>query len=290
MSRLAVLSSKPQHYLEAIEDLKSLYIARGYPIALVNKWTKDNLSKRWDLRHSESKASGEVFVLKSHYNPVWSSFDIQKLGNIIKESWRSSLYSFAVQPQETFQHTDEVPEEPRQGTTSPSPSPQPSNRPFNPPELVQQQLDDMWSRPRRPGPALTPRTRALEHTTPVLSSQPDLTADRDKNSNGTLRSTLVTYSHTSDSPEALSTRAELDKASESLVFTGRFTRLGGAKSLEAERVLNIESLGYFDKRWLVSRKRNTNLGDLVNQWKKTVINKHLNDGPAIAESLDEWRQ
>ncbi|THG97257.1 hypothetical protein EW026_g4708 [Hermanssonia centrifuga] len=33
--------------------------------ALVNKWTKDNLSKRWN---SDSKATGEVFVFKSHYN------------------------------------------------------------------------------------------------------------------------------------------------------------------------------------------------------------------------------
>ena len=87
MSRMAVLSSKPEHYLEAIRELKALYVARGYPIDLVSKWIKEHCSKRWENRHHEvNQDPGQPFVLKTHYNPAWSTFNIQDLSKCITDS------------------------------------------------------------------------------------------------------------------------------------------------------------------------------------------------------------
>ena len=81
MSRLATLSSRLEHYLEAIKDLGDLYLGRGYPDLLVKRWIKDNLAKRWESRlaqPTEEGASG-VFVLKSQFNPIWEKFNVKEL-------------------------------------------------------------------------------------------------------------------------------------------------------------------------------------------------------------------
>ena len=94
MSRLATLSSRLEYYRDAIGDLRSLYIARGYPEALVRKWTLDNYGKRWENRLGDPIKREDVFVLKSHFNPAWSAFNVHELGQTITDSWLSSLDSF----------------------------------------------------------------------------------------------------------------------------------------------------------------------------------------------------
>ena len=42
-------------------------------------------------------------------------------------------------------------------------------------------------------------------------------------------------------------------------------------TLEVHRVLDVGSIGFYDRKWLVSRRRNTSLGDLTNVWKKAVL-------------------
>ena len=91
MSRLATLSSKRSHYLDAVRELGLLYIARGYPGDLVNSWIKNYLAVRWADRLSEPSSAGVVFVLKSTFNPVWSRFNVQDLGQRVKETWISEL-------------------------------------------------------------------------------------------------------------------------------------------------------------------------------------------------------
>ncbi|OBZ78470.1 hypothetical protein A0H81_01615 [Grifola frondosa] len=95
MSRLAVLSSKPEHYSDAIEQLKQLYIGRGYPLDLVRKWTNDNYSKRWVKKLTNVNNVAETpFVIKSHFSPSWSLFDVHKLGQSVVNSWLGSMASY----------------------------------------------------------------------------------------------------------------------------------------------------------------------------------------------------
>ena len=92
MSRLATLSSKQKHYLTAIEELASLYIGRGYPMALVRNWIKDNSAKRWANRLGEpTERNPSIFVLKSSFNPAWDRFNVHELATCIKEAWLKSI-------------------------------------------------------------------------------------------------------------------------------------------------------------------------------------------------------
>jgi hypothetical protein len=87
MSRLATLCSRPGDYLDALQDLRSLYIARGYPGNLVNNWLKQHTSKRWANRLGAPQETSDVFVLKSTYNQAWHSFNIHELGQTVTEHW-----------------------------------------------------------------------------------------------------------------------------------------------------------------------------------------------------------
>nr|GAT48941.1 predicted protein [Mycena chlorophos] len=92
MSRLATLSSKRSHYTNAIKDLVALYIKRGYPQVLVERWTRDNILERWSKRLNVHKANqdepGEVLVLKSTFNSAWNYFSSKELGDTILGFWR----------------------------------------------------------------------------------------------------------------------------------------------------------------------------------------------------------
>jgi hypothetical protein len=87
MSRLATLSSQAQYYLEAVQELAYLYIARGYPVDLVNSWVKEYSALRWRNRLGEASESTDVFVLKTSFNPAWSAFNVHELGQTVIESW-----------------------------------------------------------------------------------------------------------------------------------------------------------------------------------------------------------
>ena len=60
-----------------------------------------------------------------------------------------------------------------------------------------------------------------------------------------------------------------------------------ANSKEVERVLDVRTVGFFDKKWIVSRKRTRNLGDFVSTWKKSLLKSTpLED--TLMEFVDEW--
>ena len=84
--------------------------------------------------------------------------------------------------------------------------------------------------------------------------------------------------------------AESNSAGDGFVFTGRLRALKGNRQLEVERVFDVGTLGFFDRRWLVSRKKNRTLGDYTNQWRKTLIDKltELDEDFAIGAHLDNW--
>ena len=91
MSRLAVLCSTPNAYLEAIDELRSLYIARGYPVNLVDAWLRDNTAKRWENRLGDPRKARDAFVLKSRFNQAWDGFNVHELGQTVVDSWLTWL-------------------------------------------------------------------------------------------------------------------------------------------------------------------------------------------------------
>jgi hypothetical protein len=96
MSRLATLSSRPETYVDALCHLKTLYVARGYPEPLLNSWLRDNKEKRWQARLQEKvRREGSVFVLKSQFNPVFDSFNVHELFDVIRKEWTRSCEGLA---------------------------------------------------------------------------------------------------------------------------------------------------------------------------------------------------
>ena len=95
MSRLATLCSLYSHYIDAIKSLVALYVKRGYPQDLVNKWTSDNFSERWKKRltvsNNQPSAPEEVLVLKSTFNSAWNYFSAKELGDEILGFWQQWL-------------------------------------------------------------------------------------------------------------------------------------------------------------------------------------------------------
>ena len=60
------------------------------------------------------------------------------------------------------------------------------------------------------------------------------------------------------------------------------------RSLLVEHVLDVRSVGFFDKRWIVSRKRNKNVFDYTSIWKKNLLkNSSVDDG--LADFVDAWQ-
>jgi hypothetical protein len=94
MSRMAILCSSSANYIEALRDLASIYVARGYPYPLVKKWLKENTAKRWQSRFSEKRVSrvsdlraSKLLVLKTTFDPVWEAFNVHELSDVIVNTW-----------------------------------------------------------------------------------------------------------------------------------------------------------------------------------------------------------
>ena len=180
LSRLSVLCSHKEIYIEAVRDLNALYQARGYPIPLVTSWCKKNIQERWEKRFSSRDATdqgdGSVLVLKTRFDDVWNWFSATELGETVTKYW-VEWYERAAEGR--FISTD----------------------------------------PSRPFPAPDP---LLLHD--LVDIRPELF---------------------------------------------RIAKVEG----EDVHIPDLGKIGILGSRWLVSRKRNTNLFDLANVWKKTVFRK-----------------
>ena len=303
MSRLAVLSSKPEHYLEALADLQALYIARGYPTDLVRKWTKENSNKRWLNRHNKSEPSGEVFVLKSKYNPAWTAFNIHELQQTVVSSWRSSLLKYEGQMMNVRDRArGKLPDlAPREVIVTPVPELDPPRRPVE--GLVQRTLEDLWVRRGR-------RTEAGDDDGVVVSpdqeSGPFSFDGERRELSVNVEGLSLVVPGTYPSPEAMDTEDSPAAASGSELAddkpflpdepgwqsTGSLRRVGHSHAYEIERVPDANYLGYTDRRWLVSRKRNDTLGNHVNKWRKRMLKVETFSAEDLAlldRAVDEWQ-
>ena len=79
-SRLATLSSKLEHYLEAVHKLFNLYVARGYLAKIIKHWRKQYIQKHWEVKDTpKTDLTEHVIVLKTVFNDVWDNFNIHDL-------------------------------------------------------------------------------------------------------------------------------------------------------------------------------------------------------------------
>ena len=263
--------------------------------------------------------TGTVFVLKSYYNPVWVSFNIHELSNRINESWRSSLANMAKQMQRVHAGAAPRPELTAHTTTwSLGGTPEPAAGPqqelpakAGPSNTVQRTLEDVWfprkkrdssqtayERSRSPSGtrAITPGSEEGRLGDPTAWQGPSgSVAAEDEDDWDYSRSDRASPA------EALSTRSATkspsneaaDKASSALIFTGTLRRIGTSHQQEFERALDVEALGFFDRRWLVSKKKNKTLSDFTNLWRKNVLNieaqvaESNTHGPDL--DLNEWQ-
>jgi hypothetical protein len=193
LSRLAVICSHKEIYMEAVKDLNALYRVRGYPVPLIMSWCKRNLQERWEkrfaLRNAVSDGSESVLVLKTRFDDVWNWFSATELGNSITKYW-----------EEWYERATEG----RYSVNDPS-------RPFTAPDS--------------------------EHEHGVVDVRPDL-------------------------------------------FTRVLDNVG-----EEVFVPDLRKIGLLGSRWIVSRKRNTNLFDLANVWKKIAF-RQLDENIATEGGVD----
>ncbi|KAG9023260.1 hypothetical protein FS837_005890, partial [Tulasnella sp. UAMH 9824] len=88
LSRMADLSSRRAYFDEACQELKDIYLARGYPARLVDTWLTNNANERWKSRLSaRTRHSQPVHVLKTVFNPVWDFVSAKDLQSVIMEHW-----------------------------------------------------------------------------------------------------------------------------------------------------------------------------------------------------------
>jgi hypothetical protein len=91
LSRLSVICSDKDIYIEAVRDLNALYQTRGYPVPLIMSWCRKNIQERWEkrfaLRNADSTDSKGVLVLKSRFDDVWNWFSATELGNAVTQYW-----------------------------------------------------------------------------------------------------------------------------------------------------------------------------------------------------------
>ena len=324
MSRLATLSSTLDHYREAIQDLIALYVARGYPAVAVRKWSKENFAQRWTTRLDEARTShDDLFVLKSHYNPVWSSFNVHELGRIVTDSWISDLAAYdhnmhtvRVAQQEEIRQYGHV----RSSTSSAgvgkktglltvseaAKSPAHSHL-FEraPASLVERDgewitvnpLDNLsWV---QSGATSTARNALyVPLSDGSLEGQfvghPSESVHRSRSGAAVAGPSRVVI----EEPAQAGYSAELrEGATQGGPSEPPSDSLGGlpegyiaAKVIGGtivESVVDVRHVGLSDRKWIVSRKKTRNLGDIVNTWKHTMLSRAMDDD-VIHMHVDEW--
>jgi hypothetical protein len=108
MSRLATISSKLEHYLDAMRGLVSLYVQRGYPETVCLKWYNQYAKVRWENRLiTAERSSAEVLVLKTSFNTAWNYFSASELGDTVISYWREALERYSrMEPNMEFPSLD----------------------------------------------------------------------------------------------------------------------------------------------------------------------------------------
>ena len=323
MSRLATLCSKLEHYRDAISDLSNLYLARGYPDDAVRSWVKAHFSQRWERRLGEPIVRDEVFVLKSHFNPAWSAFNVHGLSEVVVESWLSSLSKLdrANQSQDRTWHAAESTDGSelkifRQTTLGQFQGGQSS---LNPGESSPEGAAGRVGVANVAKPRVTYDPRDVMDVDELVAlSEPSFSAhdlsvvwtdnalrvpkslrvryamaeprlDADPQVNPALHVPLGVGDQVGDfepANDAGSVASGDDGTTDSKPYRICIEKKD-AEIIQED--LDIRSVGFDDRAWLVSRRKIRNLGDIVNGWKKDIIQAALNSDSVQHMHVDEWQ-
>jgi hypothetical protein len=262
MSRMAVLSSNPSNYLEALKDLQSIYVARGYPSDLVRKWTKDNCAKRWHARLEESSAIGNrevttgvvkkenLLILKTTFNPIWDTFNIHELSQVVVNHWLSSINNRGWYNKQLFEYASRV----RPNVT----------HALSWPEVRNIAKSDGFVPSR--GEVVSETT----HTFGLITS----TAPNDD----TIGNAGVLSQEASSSS---SLPVWEDISFETTRWLGHHVQ-----SLEGIRVLDVRKVGLTTSRWMLSRKKHRNLADRLSKVKRAVLSNNTAEPDQPCEDIE----
>ncbi|QRV88240.1 Reverse transcriptase [Ceratobasidium sp. AG-Ba] len=99
LSRMATLCSTISWYNVACEELRELYIARGYPpnLIAIASWHNKNAQRFWDTRLQKREESPKIQVVRTWFNPVWESVDIHAVEKAVKDQWEKETSFNGVQ-------------------------------------------------------------------------------------------------------------------------------------------------------------------------------------------------
>jgi hypothetical protein len=275
---------------------------------LIERWSKDHAEKRWQNRLEETvQDAGDLFVLKSSFNPLWEDFDVKSLFATIKKSWVENLPSIdrcnlegrcSLHNSSTMQHTIpfnlRVAEKKRLDasefkhtllqdvhslvdTQTPGASGSSGS-------LHQETLDRFWTghpsgSREKSSDQLPTGNRKRRQTSPG-----DLRVVKrkgDKSSASVIYETVVAPTPSSEpgkvldlSVSCLSTDPTLPRLPEpdgpfSWAVRWKHHERHGLM-LEKDKVFDFFKTSFFNRRMLVSRKRTTNLFDLASVWRKAA--------------------
>jgi hypothetical protein len=315
MSRLATLSSSLGTYEEALCHLKTLYVARGYPEPLLNCWLRENKEKRWTTRLADpERRIGNVFVLKSQFNPILDSFNVHDLFDVIRKEWIRCCENQAWCDLEGFcalhnkariaKPADILASEKRREDTlykhkfvmSETPSAVPHKRAARPDsELRQTDLLEFVNQGhlgvhKRLKSSADPSHRGIstavgveasvgKRVEPAIAAGPlaFMAADGDAPEEDFVPDLSISC-HSTD---LLPRLPAPDHPLATLCYVWKRTR--GRAYLVRQEVLDLRKSDFFDRRVMVSRKRTRNLGDLFNTWKHSI--EHLPEEKAVDLTL-----
>jgi hypothetical protein len=89
LSRLAWLSSRSAHYVEATRSLFNIYKYRGYPVNVIKRWHDDYAERRWASRFDAKQKERNPLIIKSILNPVWEGINFDAVFHEMQREWQN---------------------------------------------------------------------------------------------------------------------------------------------------------------------------------------------------------
>jgi hypothetical protein len=227
------------------------YLSRGYPPNLISSWLRVNSLIRWQRRLGSPLDPVDIFVLKTCFNPAWETFNVHTLGQLVTSSWIDSLVDIDM----TNRQHDNL------------------NK-----SLCNKGLDSETGATECWFHFLGRDASGCEIPAIRLSPNPGMNED--------LPSLGSQSAKASDDPAEGTSSIPGDAA------IGRKPEILIEKWSQSGRIwtktrhLDVRGAGFVTRKWLISRKCNINLFDIVAKLKRAVLTSMEDALPTDAMSID----
>jgi hypothetical protein len=283
MSRLAVLSHDVPTYVDALMDLQSMFIARGYPKRFTDRWLRDQCVQRWRVRFETTPHPelGSVAPLKTHFNRIWDDFPVHTLEEQIYNEWVYGLDSLsaAAGPVKKAAPSSKLPDEmdwTNEENTRDALASRGTGNSRGARKRREAKNGLVPSVLPNPGPVSGPLGGFLARK--VLNEGATLNVQTDEGKEGDFRSPSCVISDGS---------------------TAKFLREVGLAIRDEDGVFRVISgttptfksklaSSLLKRKLLVSRKRTATLGDVASKWRKIVLQTETNQRRMLALELNDW--